>query len=547
MNELPVWVGGKEKIVGGLNRHTRCEDVIGILLQDRYKLSKCELSPANLECYALFEKWRGCERQLSPRTRMYKLWKAWGAERDNVKFTLRKSVAISKRRNSLDSEVDGDSGGIKLRDKTKQVSSQGQYNLKKGIVAFDLKKKTSSGPGDGGGSRESKKKEKRRRSWADESDVGFSDVRILCPPPLDCDSSASTSSSSGKVTAEGPTTLAEEVEGKTKLPSNEQDSEVLIQMILKQSHQLHNLLETISTVDTDIEKYETMLHNLRMQVDGRNYVQEAYLSGSGNDDGIADDSNSSGHCANPFRHNEMEDHNPDFNMRVPPTPHEAAIHDLEEYTVLCDRLFHADEQLRQTQDVVSDLAQEISQQRSQQEDDSGEVKPNARPRRYEKKRGACSTKLTHNRAARDIGFARTQLERSADTSMAQRKEIDSLQDKLHDTENMFKDKYDRLNELTNELAQLERDVHDKSAEDDEIRECVEQNQSTPDNLRSKNSSMESSLDQGIGHDYSPIDMTNRKSPSRSCDTDSSSDTGLSSLHSQDESEQMVYNIAETLV
>ncbi|XP_054761973.2 ras association domain-containing protein 10-like [Lytechinus pictus] len=547
MNELPVWVGGKEKIVGGLNRHTRCEDVIAILLQDRYKLSKCELSPANLECYALFEKWRGCERQLSPRTRMYKLWKAWGAERDNVKFTLRKSVAISKRRNSLDSEVDGESGGIKLREKTKQMKSQGQYNLKEGIVAFDLKKKTSSG--EGRVNRESKKKEKRRRSWADESDVGFSDVRILCPPPLDCDSSASTSSSSGKVTAEGPTTLAEEVEGKAKLLLNEQDSEALIQRILKQSHQLHNLLETISSVDTDIDMYETRLHNFRMHADGRNYVQEAYLSGSGND-GEAAEGNSAGHFAKSFGHLSLGDQSPDPNTRVPSAPHEVAIRDLEEYTALCDRLFHADEQLRQTQDVVSDLAQEIFQETSEQQadpTDMSEIKPSTRPRRYEKKRGACSTKLTQNRAAKDIGVARTQLERSAQASVAKCSEIDTLQGELHETEKVYNDKCDRLNKLTNELAQLEKDVHERSTEDDEIRVCVEQNHSSPVNMRSKNSSMESSLDQGIDHDFSPIDMTNRKSPSRSCDTDSSSDTGLSSLHSQDDSEQMVYNIAETLV
>ncbi|XP_072172141.1 ras association domain-containing protein 10-like [Diadema setosum] len=532
LNELPVWIGGKEKVIGGLNRHTRCEDVIAILLQDRYKLSKCELSAQNLHCYALFEKWRGCERQLSPRTRMYKLWKAWGAERDNVKFTLRKSVAISKRRNSVDSEVDDESGGIKLRDKAPKPANrrQGQYNLKEGIVAFDLKKSTSK----------EKSKDKRRRSWADDSDVGFSDVRILCPPPLDCDSSASTSSSNGKVTADGPTTLAEEVEGKTRLPSEEEDSELLIQRILRQSHQLHSLLETIGSVDHEIEYFETRLHYLRMQEDGQNYVQDAYLSTSSRKEDAAAIADKPGKPVT--KQVTFEDcPRSDDVMRVPPTPHES-VQDLEEYVALCDRLFKVDDDLRHKQDAIKNLSSEIGVQKTAEQ---GVAEGSSRPRRYEKKRSAAN----HARVA-DIGFARAQLERSADTCVAQRKELDTLHEQIQEMEYAFNDKRERLAALTNEIEQLEQEeeqCQNGSVEDDEIRACVELSHSTPVNVRCKDSSMESSLDQGIGNDFSPIDVTNRKSPSRSCDTDSSSDTGLSSLHSQDENEPLVYNISETLV
>ena len=471
-----------------------------------------------------------------------------------MKFTLRKSVAISKRRNSLDSEVDGESGGIKLRDKAKQAAGrQGQYNIKEGIVAFDMKKKKD--PSKTNEVAKEKSKKERRRSWADESDVGFSDVRILCPPAMDCDSSASTSSSNGKVTADGPTTLAEEVEGKTKPPTNEDDPEALIQRILKQSHQLHSLLETINSVDGEIEYFETTLHKVRMRKDGQNYVQEAYLPGPRRNGDVVDTAKEGGnvhHLAAGVRGVSLDDRRSGRDaMRVPPTPHET-VKNLEDYVALCDRLFSLDDQLRQRQDAILNLSQEIAGQRTQAEPSAKDTKGNPKQRKYERKRVTFSSKLIHNRSSptKDIGYARAQLEHSAETSVAQRKELDTLHEQIDEVESAFKEKHDRLSALSEEIEKLEKEepAQEASLEDDEIRACVEMSHSTPVNDRSKNGSViDSSLDQGIGNDFSPIDVTNRKSPSRSCDTDSSSDTGLSSLHSQDDSEQMVYNISETLV
>ncbi|KAM9825342.1 ras association domain-containing protein 10 [Syngnathus typhle] len=80
---ISVWVCAEEKFVVGLSKRTTCADVVKALLED---LKQPE--PMLLHRYCIVEKWRGLQRILPDRTRIWRLWVAWGEERDRVRFVL---------------------------------------------------------------------------------------------------------------------------------------------------------------------------------------------------------------------------------------------------------------------------------------------------------------------------------------------------------------------------------------------------------------------------------------------------------------------------
>ncbi|XP_077420144.1 ras association domain-containing protein 10 [Vanacampus margaritifer] len=77
---ISVWVSAEEKLVVGLSKRTTCADVVKALLED--------VNNPNHHCYCIVEKWRGLQRILPDRTRIWRLWVAWGEERDRVRFLL---------------------------------------------------------------------------------------------------------------------------------------------------------------------------------------------------------------------------------------------------------------------------------------------------------------------------------------------------------------------------------------------------------------------------------------------------------------------------
>uniref|UniRef100_A0A4W6EEP8 Ras-associating domain-containing protein n=1 Tax=Lates calcarifer TaxID=8187 RepID=A0A4W6EEP8_LATCA len=68
--KLSVWVCREEKLVSGLTKRTTCADVVKGT-----------------------SKWRGFERILPNKTKILRLWSAWGDEQENVRFVLVKNEA----------------------------------------------------------------------------------------------------------------------------------------------------------------------------------------------------------------------------------------------------------------------------------------------------------------------------------------------------------------------------------------------------------------------------------------------------------------------
>uniref|UniRef100_A0A671LCU5 Ras association domain family member 10 n=1 Tax=Sinocyclocheilus anshuiensis TaxID=1608454 RepID=A0A671LCU5_9TELE len=91
-NNISVWVCREEKLVSGLSKRTTCADVIRVLLEEQNLEQRVSLS-GSPQSYCIVEKWRGFERILPNKTKILRLWSAWGEEQENVRFVLVKNEA----------------------------------------------------------------------------------------------------------------------------------------------------------------------------------------------------------------------------------------------------------------------------------------------------------------------------------------------------------------------------------------------------------------------------------------------------------------------
>ncbi|XP_061923913.1 ras association domain-containing protein 10 [Entelurus aequoreus] len=94
---ISVWVCREEKIVVALNKRTTCSDVLKVLLEDPNIPTR--------RCYFIVETWRSCRRILPNKTRIWRLWTAWGEERDQVSFTLADSGVFVEKRAARSTEA----------------------------------------------------------------------------------------------------------------------------------------------------------------------------------------------------------------------------------------------------------------------------------------------------------------------------------------------------------------------------------------------------------------------------------------------------------
>ncbi|XP_069686409.1 ras association domain-containing protein 10-like [Periplaneta americana] len=86
--EIPVWVNSRLRWVTGIGRKTTCDDVIAVLLRGEEEGRGTTLQDG--QGYAIMERWRRMERPLDGRSRILRVWNAWGDAQNEVRFTLKK-------------------------------------------------------------------------------------------------------------------------------------------------------------------------------------------------------------------------------------------------------------------------------------------------------------------------------------------------------------------------------------------------------------------------------------------------------------------------
>ena len=138
MSEIPFWVHDRPKWVSGITKSTTCQDVLHALVLAERKgganksaiaassgdnSKTAALNPKKKEAkdsteakeyskaLALVEQWRGVERPLSNSSRILKLWLAWGEERSQVRFVVKRISSSAQANPSSTSTLPTHRGG----------------------------------------------------------------------------------------------------------------------------------------------------------------------------------------------------------------------------------------------------------------------------------------------------------------------------------------------------------------------------------------------------------------------------------------------------
>lgn len=206
-----MWICREEKLVLGLSKRTTCADVVQVLLEEQNSHS-----PAKSFC--IVEKYGGFERILPNKTKILRLWLAWGEEQRNVKFVLVKSDA------SLDNHAARSAEARVVRSKHSPCVTKG-----------------TSRPAVGGISPE-KQRRVVRKAFRKLEKMNKKRTRA----------------------AHRDASCAEKME-------------TLVHLVISQDHTLRQQVQRITQLDAEIDRREAKVHLDRIKTHGINYVQKIYL------------------------------------------------------------------------------------------------------------------------------------------------------------------------------------------------------------------------------------------------------------------------------
>ncbi|XP_062974839.1 ras association domain-containing protein 10 [Elgaria multicarinata webbii] len=320
--QISVWICQEEKLISGLSRRTTCSDVVRVLLEDskqrRGGRRQQQQQLASLqECgggmlsgpphsYCMVEKWRGFERILPNKTKILRLWSAWGDEQENVRFVLVRSEASLPNTGprsaearvvpSKDSPCQHGLGAAARRASLALSQERQRRVVRKAFRKLAKINKRKGGPP---------------------------------PPPHD----------------EGPPAK------EAAVSSAAERMETLVHLVLSQDHTIRQQIKRIRDLDREIDRYEARIHFDRMKRHGVNYVQDTYLVGG-----------------------ELEPPGGEAEQAGPPAQDESAAAaaarndggggggDLEEYARQCEQLVLLQEQWRRQEELMEQLAGEIQEE-----------------------------------------------------------------------------------------------------------------------------------------------------------------------------------------
>ncbi|NWH57957.1 RASFA protein, partial [Geococcyx californianus] len=227
--KISVWICQEEKLISGLSRRTTCSDVVRVLLEDSQHRRQRPAQPqpgggmlsGPPHSYCIVEKWRGFERILPNKTKILRLWVAWGDEQENVRFVLVRSEA--------------------------SLPSAGPRSAEARVVLS--KERPAHGLGAARASLALSQERQRR--------VVRKAFRKLA-----------------KINKKRQQPLAREASAAERM-------ETLVHLVLSQDHTIRQQLQRLRELDREIDRYEAKIHLDRMKRHGVNYVQDTYLVGTG--------------------------------------------------------------------------------------------------------------------------------------------------------------------------------------------------------------------------------------------------------------------------
>lgn len=215
--QISVWVCREEKLVLGLSKRNTCADVVKVLLEEQ----SAQPGLSTAQSYCIVEKWRGFERILPNKTKLLKLWIAWGDEQKNVKFMLVKTDASLENRRTRSAEA------RVVPSKQSPCVTKWSPRSNMGSISPEKQRRVVR--------KAFRKLEKinRKRTRAAHREVSFAEKM-----------------------------------------------ETLVHLVVSQDHTLRQQVQRITELDADIERCETKVHTDRITRHGVNYVQNTYLVGA---------------------------------------------------------------------------------------------------------------------------------------------------------------------------------------------------------------------------------------------------------------------------
>ncbi|XP_077177956.1 ras association domain-containing protein 10 [Paroedura picta] len=457
--KISVWICQEEKLISGLSKRTTCSDVVRVLLEDskhgrRRRPEEQQQQQQQLaslqECgggmlsgppqsYCIVEKWRGFERILPNKTKILRLWAAWGDEQENVRFVLVRSEA--------------------------SLPNTGPRSAEARVVPS---KESPCHHGLGAAARASLalSQERQRR-------VVRKAFRKL----------AKINKRRGQPPHEEPP---------AKEASAAERMETLVHLVLSQDHTIRQQVKRIRELDREIDRFEAKIHFDRMKRHGVNYVQDTYLVGD-------------------------EPEPPEEAEQPPPGAQEeaeAARGDLDEYGRKCEQVARLQEQWRRQEELIEQLAGEIQQ----------ELNERWMKRRREElaaaKGSSASLSETDCNTTELIGGGelhveqervKTQLSTSLYIGLRLSTDLEAVKTDLESTQRAWADKEQELQHLLETLQALEVEPEEAPPRPDD--------DGLPDSAPIASEGWGEQAARGLCKDCE--------------ENDEDSDTGLSSMHSQD--------------
>lgn len=424
-SHISVFVCREEKLVLGLSRRTTCADVIRVLLEEQQQGESRRGGAVSLtgcaRSYHIVEKWRGLERVLPSKTKILRLWDAWGEERVDVKFVLVKGNAT--------------------------LTSHGPRSAEARVV---LSKRSPCVPGGtGAGLVRSVSPDKQRR-------VVRKAFRKL-----------------EKINRSKRTWAAR------RDASSAERMETLAHLVISRDHTIRQQIQRISELDTEIEKYEAKVHSQRIKAHGVNYVQDTYLAA---------------------RSSREEDGQPLAECPV-------AVDDCEGP---CEELLGLDEQLWEQEALADTLCARLQEElnRRWMQRRSGELR-GASPSAYA---------AAENELLLEAERAKTQLEASSYIGLRLNADLEQVRDDLRQIETIYASRREEMTELLEMVNAMELEESweegGRDAETEGVDSCLQE---------ARGEWLEQARSLSNTH----------------CGNDDDSDTGLSSMHSQESDSQPV--------
>lgn len=443
-NKISVWVCREEKLVSGLSKRTSCADVIRVLLGEQNLEQRVSLS-GSPQSYCIVEKWRGFERILPNKTKILRLWSAWGEEQENVRFVLVKNEASLPSNGPRSAEA-------------RVVLSKESPCVYKGTARVTMAL--------------SQEKQRRIVRKAFRKLDKINKKRAQAAP---------------------------------KDSSSMEKMETLVHLVVSQDHTIRQQIERIKELDREIERYEAKVHFDRMKMHGINYVQDTYLV----------------------------DANPDKVSEGDKTSPEADLAQFEEYVQRCEEVIKLQEELSKHEALMESITTEIQEELNQRwmkrrheelankdsETTSGETSLRVTTR--EKDDGPSAVDVSSdNELLLEEERIRTQLDTSLYIGLRLNTDLEAIRNDLDLTQEIWGAKEKELRDLMEKVNSLDFEE-----------ELKEENTIETDRLMPL---------QGDS-----VWVEQARGLSKTCDVnDDDSDTGLSSMHSQDSD---ITPICESLV